>query len=55
MLMQMPITREIAHAAATDAGDRSMRAGNRSVWNLDDYLAAVDEFQRLWPSEVKQQ
>jgi len=54
MTLQMPLTREIAHAAATDAGDRSMRAGKRSVWNLEDYLAAVEEFERLWPSETPQ-
>lgn len=43
------LTRDIAYAAATDAGNRSMWAGGRRKWNVDDYNTAVDEFERLWP------
>lgn len=43
------LTYELAHAASMDAGNRSMRAGGRTAWNLDDYNASVDEFNRLWP------
>jgi hypothetical protein len=28
-----------------------MRQAGRSVWNEDDYSAAVEEFNRLWPEE----
>jgi hypothetical protein len=45
------LTRKIAWATATDAGNRSMRAGEREHWNEDDYNAAVAEFERLWPQE----
>ena len=44
-------TREVAHAAATDAGNRAMRAGGRAKWNAADYDAACVEFDRLWPVE----
>ena len=40
---------EIAHAAATDAANRQMRAAGRKAWSVDDYNAAVDEFDRLLP------
>jgi len=44
------LTKETARAAATDAGNRSMRKAGRTIWNEDDYNAAVDEFDRLWPA-----
>lgn len=44
------MTREIAWAAAWDAGNRHMRQGGRTRWNKSDYNAAVREFNRLWPS-----
>lgn len=46
---KMILTREIAWAAATDAGDRSMRKAGRKAWNEEDLLAAAEEFARLWP------
>jgi hypothetical protein len=52
MQLTPKIARAAAWAAATDAGNRSMRAGNRTAWNEDDYNAACEEFYRLWPSEV---
>ena len=46
------MTRELAHAAATDAGNRAMRAGKRTVWSPEDYAVACREFDRLWPEET---
>jgi len=46
------ITREIALAAAKDAGNRSMRQAGRGAWNREDYNAVVREFDRLWPEEL---
>lgn len=46
----MKMTREIAQAAAWDAGNRSMHACGRKQWNQDDYNEAVREFDRLWPN-----
>ena len=50
-MRRMTMTRELARAAGTDAGNRRMRADNRKGWNADDYNAAVAEFDRLWPVE----
>ena len=40
---------KLAHAAGTDAGNRSMRRAGRRKWNDRDYAAAVKEFERIWP------
>ena len=40
---------ELARAAATDAGNRSMRKAGRKVWSQDDADAAADEYNRLVP------
>lgn len=45
------LTRELAWAAATDAGNRSMRKAGRSAWSRVDYKAAAQEFKRLWGSK----
>jgi len=45
------LTRALAYAAATDAGNRAMRAAGRAAWSVDDYNAAAREFARLWPRE----
>lgn len=47
--MKPELTKELARAAATDAGNRSMRDGGRTVWNADDRNVAFAEFNRLWP------
>ena len=47
----MELTRAMAWAAATDAGDRSARKAGRKVWGNADYRAACLEFLRLWPAE----
>lgn len=47
-VLRMPITREIALAAATDAGDRNMRAAGRAAWSEDDLNVATDALERLW-------
>lgn len=49
--MKPPLTRALAWAASTDAGNASMRAGGRTAWSDDDYNAAVETFDRLWPIE----
>jgi hypothetical protein len=46
--MRITMTEELARAAATDAGNRSMRANSRTKWNQQDYNAAAIEFRRLW-------
>jgi hypothetical protein len=43
------MTRAIAYAIATDAGDRSMRAAGRTAWNDEDF-----EFERLWPLALEE-
>lgn len=47
------MNREIAWAAATDAGNRSMRQGHRSKWSRADYNTACAEFNRLWPETAE--
>lgn len=47
----MTLTREMAWAASTDAGNRSMRAGGRTKWSQQDFNAAAREFKRLWPEK----
>ena len=48
-MTKITITREIARAAAMDAGDHSMRLAGRTTWSREDYNAMVREFDRLWP------
>ena len=43
----MILTREIAHASGTDAGNRSMQAAGRKRWSREDYNAAATESNRL--------
>jgi len=43
------LTRELAFAASMDAGNRAMRAAGRKVWSKEDQMAALREFERLWP------
>lgn len=45
------ITWEFAHAAGWDAGQRSMRAGDRTQWNQEDFNAAHAEMDRLLGEE----
>ena len=47
--MKPVLTRDLAHAAAWDEGNRSMRLAGRDKWSEDDYNAAVREFNRLQP------
>jgi len=49
--MKPKLTRELAWAAAQDAGNRAMRKAGRHAWNRDDYNIAAREFDRLWPEE----
>ena len=39
---------QLAHAAAWDAGNRSMRQAGRDQWDKVDYQACVKEFERLY-------
>lgn len=45
------LTRDLAWAAATDAGNRRMRKAGRTAWSEEDYGVATREFDRLWPAE----
>lgn len=47
------LTRELARAAAHDAGNRHMREAGRTAWNAEDYEVACDEFERLWPESAE--
>jgi hypothetical protein len=47
------ISETLARAAATDAGNRSMRGDGRKVWSMKDFNAACKEFERLWPVEKR--
>lgn len=51
--MKPIVTYEVAHAAGTDAANRSMLAAGRTGWNREDYQRAVEEFVRLMPEGVK--
>jgi hypothetical protein len=44
------ITPDLAWRAATDAGNRAMRAAGRTHWSHDDYQTAIREFERLLPA-----
>ncbi len=46
--MRPTLTPAIIHAAATDAGNASMRRGGREKWSVDDYNAAAHESDRLY-------
>jgi hypothetical protein len=48
---RIELTRKLAHAAAWDAGNASMRAAGRKRWNEDDRDACWAEYERLWPVE----
>ncbi len=50
--MLIKITYALAHAAARDAGNRSMRKAGRAAWSVDDYNAACAEFERLYGSDA---
>lgn len=45
----MTVNRQIAWAAATDAGNRSMKAGKRKAWSIEDRNVAASTFERLYP------
>lgn len=47
MASRIYLTPALARAAGTDAGNRSMRAAGRTVWNEQDLEAAVRETNRL--------
>lgn len=51
MMARPVMTYELAHRAAWDAGNVSMRAAGRTKWNEDDWNAMCAEFERLWPLE----
>jgi hypothetical protein len=46
----VPATYENAHAAATDAGNENMRKAGRTAWNQDDYDAATQTFNKIYPA-----
>jgi hypothetical protein len=43
------LTEALARAAATDAGNASMRKAGRKAWSREDLNASVREFDRLIP------
>lgn len=48
---RIKLTRDLAWAAAQDAGDASMRKAGRTHWSAEDYNVCVRTFERLWPEE----
>lgn len=47
-LRRLRLTRyQLAHWSGRDAGNRSMRAADRKVWNEQDYRIAVEEMNRI--------
>jgi hypothetical protein len=40
----LPLTKQLAYAAAHDAGNRHMRAAGRTVWAVNDYNVACATF-----------
>jgi len=47
-MSKMQLTPEIIHAAATDAGNASMRFRNLTTWDEKAYDACVTESTRLY-------
>ena len=47
--MRITMTADLAHAAAMDAGNASMRKAGREHWNDDDNAAALAVTDRLAP------
>lgn len=45
-MRRRPLSEPLARAAATDAGNRAMRAAGRTSWTVDDYNAAVRVYER---------
>ena len=43
------MTKDIARAVATDAGNKAMWAAGRTEWSDEDYLVACRQFEALWP------
>ena len=52
-MARIKMTYDIAHRAAWDAGDRSMRKAGRKHWNEHDREVARLEMERLYPEEVE--
>jgi hypothetical protein len=47
-MRQVKLTRyQVAHWSGKDAGNRSMRAAQRRIWNEQDYRIAADEMNRI--------
>lgn len=42
---------KLAMAASQDHGNRHAKKHGRKVWNRDDYNAAVEKFNQLYPEE----
>lgn len=46
------MTPSLAWSAATDAGDRSMRAAGRTAWDEEDWDVAAEQFAKLCSHQV---
>jgi hypothetical protein len=44
------MTKEIARAAAMDAGNAHMRKAGRTKWDHTDFYAASRAYNKLWPA-----
>ena len=43
------LTYELIMASGRDAGNVSMRKAGRTAWNIDDWNAATEVVEKLWP------
>lgn len=50
----MTRTPQLALAAGQDAGNRSMQAAGRFAWSEEDWNAAAEVTNRLWPEELEE-
>ena len=50
MNSHIPMTKEIARAAAMDAGNAHMRKAGRTKWDRTDFYAASRTYNKLWPA-----
>lgn len=43
------MTYKLAMAVGEDAGNRNMRKHGRTAWNIDDWNASVEAFNKAYP------
>lgn len=54
-MRRIALTRDLAWASATDAGNANMRRAGRKAWSLEDRNIAADKFNALWTIEQEKE